>query len=580
MMAAKRVYILYIVLATVAGVAFGAWVAGSRIESPAEVAARTAAPTPSPILVPVEKRTLSSDIVTRGTVRFGLPQPISIAPSPLKISAGLVATLPVRNTQFEEGDVILSASGRPVFVLRGQVLAYRDLVPGTNGDDVRQLEQALERLGFDPGPVDGAYDQQTSAAVAQWYKAKGWEPFGPTRDQLANIRTLEREWGDAMRAKMAAQTAVATAMQGVAAARATAEQSNIAAALESAARADDRRKLIKVQGSGGSLSVENERAKADYADASAAADIEAQIADRALIVLDPRQPETARLAADAKLELARAARRKTTLEGRLAVQAAEREAMLAEERIKLAEAAVRAARLEGQKAVQAALDAQRLAEFDLKMTTGRADQLATDLGLARHKLGFQVPADEVIFIRNFPVRVEEVTAVVGGAATGPIMSVTDNQLAIDSSLPLDAAPLVKPGMRVAIDEQALGIKASGRVETVAGSPGTRGVDGFHIYFEVRVDNTPIQLQGFSVRLTIPIESTKGAVTAVPISAVSLAADGTSRVQVEKNGVLEYIAVEPALSAGGYVEVTPVEGELVPGQLVVVGYKNPESKDLK
>jgi hypothetical protein len=262
------------------------------------------------------------------------------------------------------------------------------------------------------------------------------------------------------------------------------------------------------------------------------------------------------------------------------VQAAEREARLAEERIRLAEAAMRTAHLEGQRAVRAALDAQKLAEFDAKMTTERADQLAADLGLARHKLGFQVPADEIIFIRNLPVRVEEVTAAVGGAATGPIMSVTDNQLAIDSSLPLDAAPLVKPGMRVAIDEQALGIKASGRVETVAASPGTRGVDGFHIYFEVHVDDTPIQLQGFSVRLTIPIESTKGTVTAVPISAVSLAADGTSRVQLEKNGVLEYIAVQPGLSAGGYVEVTSVDGLLVPGQLVVVGYKNPESKDLK
>lgn len=534
-MAAKRVHVLYIVLATVAGVASGAWVAGSRIESPAEVAARTAAPTPSPILVPVEKRTLSSDIVTRGTVRFGLPQPISIAPSSLKTGTGLIATLPVRNIQFEEGNVILSASGRPVFILQGQVPAYRDLVPGATGDDVHQLEQALERLGFRPGPVDGAYDQATSAAVAAWYKSKGWEPFGPTRDQLVNIRTLEREWGDATKAKMAAQTAVATAIQGVAAARATAEQNNIAAALESAARADERRKLIEVQGSGGSLSLENERAKADYADRAAAADIAAQIADRALIVLDPRQPETARLAADAKLELAQAARRKTNLEGKLAVQAVEREARLAEDRIKLAEAAVRTANLEGQRAVRAALDGQKLAEFDAKMTTERADQLAAELGLARHKLGFQVPADEVIFIRNLPVRVEEVTAAVGGAATGPIMSVTDNQLAIDSSLPLDAAPLVRPGMRVAIDEQALGIKASGRVEMVAASPGTRGVDGFHIYFEVRVDDTPIQLQGFSVRLTIPIESTKGAVIAVPVSAVSLAADGTSRVQLEKMG---------------------------------------------
>jgi multidrug efflux pump subunit AcrA (membrane-fusion protein) len=95
-----------------------------------------------------------------------------------------------------------------------------------------------------------------------------------------------------------------------------------------------------------------------------------------------------------------------------------------------------------------------------------------------------------------------------------------------------------------------------------------------------VDRTPIPLQGFSVRLTIAIESTKGAVVAVPVSALSLAADGTSRVQVEKNNQLDYATVRPGLSAGGYVEVTPVDRELVPGQLVVVGYKNPENKDLK
>jgi hypothetical protein len=107
-------------------------------------------------------------------------------------------------------------------------------------------------------------------------------------------------------------------------------------------------------------------------------------------------------------------------------------------------------------------------------------------------------------------------------------------LAVDSSLPLDAAPLVKAGMPVAIDEQALGIKATGFVETVATTPGTRGVDGFHIYLGIRVDSTPVRLEGFSVRLTIPIESTKGTVTAVPVSALSLALTAP-RAQVEKKG---------------------------------------------
>ena len=80
-MSNQRITALLVVLALVAVVAVGSWVVGSQIESPAEAAARTAPPKPSPILVPVEERVLSSNIVTRGTARFGLPQPLAIAPS-------------------------------------------------------------------------------------------------------------------------------------------------------------------------------------------------------------------------------------------------------------------------------------------------------------------------------------------------------------------------------------------------------------------------------------------------------------------------------------------------------------------
>ncbi len=143
-----------------------------------------------------------------------------------------------------------------------------------------------------------------------------------------------------------------------------------------------------------------------------------------------------------------------------------------------------------------------------------------------------MPADEIIFVPSLPVRVHEVTASVGASASGSVMSVTDNQLSINSQLPIAAAPRVTPGMKVAIDEQALAIKATGVVETVANAPGTRGVDGYHFYLGVRVESTPVNLAGFSVRLTIPIETSRGAVIAVPTSAVSLAVDGTSRVLVE------------------------------------------------
>ena len=586
-MASRRIKMLAGVLAAVAAAASLAWVVGSRIESPADAAARTAAPAPSPILVPIEKRVLGSSVVTRGTVRFGLPEPISIAPSTLKPAAGLIATLPLRGVQVPEGGALLTASGRPVFVLRGNLPAYRDLVPGIRGDDVRQLKEALTRLGYDPGTVDGYYSQQTAAAVARWYRAKGWEPFGPTREQLALIRTLEHDAGDANKVAQAAATAAAAAAPAVDAARAAAEHSARTSAAEVAARMAELHSLEAGRDTDLSLALRNERAKADHANAAAESDLAAQIADEAFISLDPRQPETARMAAKAKLELARATAHKTRLEGLAAVQAAERAAAQVGGKIELAKSAVtsaqlaeRSVRLEGEKQVRAATDAQKLAEYDARLAGERARQLAADLNLAQDKLGVQLPVDELVFLRTLPVRVEEVKAIVGAPATGPVLSVTDNLLSIDSSLTLDSAPLVKPGMKVAIDEQALGVKATGTVQTVAGTPGTRGVDGFHIYFEVRVDPTPVKLDGFSVRLTIPIKSTDGAVTAVPMSALSLAADGSSRVQVHEEGELKYVTVKPGLSADGFVEVTPINGKLEVGQLVVVGYNDPKSQDAK
>ena len=54
--------------------------------------------------------------------------------------------------------MLIEVNGRPVLALQGDAPMYRTLRPGDTGDDVRQLELALARLGFDPGPVDGTYD--------------------------------------------------------------------------------------------------------------------------------------------------------------------------------------------------------------------------------------------------------------------------------------------------------------------------------------------------------------------------------------------------------------------------------------
>jgi len=567
--AGRRVRLLYTALLVVAAAAAGAWFAGSYIQSPAEMAARVAPPPPSPILVPVEEKVLSADILTRGTARFGLPQPVSLAPSPLKPGPSIITSLPLRNIQLHEGDVILTASGRPVFILEGKVPAYRDLAPELSGEDIRQLKQALIRFGFKPGDIDKPYDEQTSNAVVDWYKSKGWEPFAPTREQVAGVRALERDLADTIKAKAAAAASVDTARVTVDAARAAAVHNVRAAAIDNAAR---QQPSTGQPGASPSL-LDSERAKAKLATSAAEAELANQIAAEAIIALDPRQTETARQAANARLEVARAALEKVRLEGEMAVRAAERDAFLITARTEVGRAAERSARMEGERNIRAATDGQNLAALDLKIATERANQVAADLAIAKRKLGVQVPVDEVVFAPALPVRVEEIVATVGHPASGTVLTVTDNQLSVDGALSLESAPLVKVGMPVAIDEQALGIKATGVVETVATTPGTHGVDGFHIYLGVRVNSTPVPLAGFSVRLTIPVQSTSGPVTAVPISALSLAPDGSSRIQLKTDKGLEYLAVKPGLTANGFVQVTPVTGTVTHGDQVVVGYNN-------
>ena len=148
-------------LGLVVALAVGAWTAGREIRSSAQVAAETAPPVPSAITAPVELRVLSSEVIVRGTVRYGSPQPVVLASSEAKQASGdaeIVTTRPRPGTGVDEGSAVMSVSGRPVFVLRGAQPSHRDLGPGTRGPDVRQLESALARMGFAPGAVDGRYD--------------------------------------------------------------------------------------------------------------------------------------------------------------------------------------------------------------------------------------------------------------------------------------------------------------------------------------------------------------------------------------------------------------------------------------
>ncbi|HEV8575354.1 MAG TPA: peptidoglycan-binding domain-containing protein, partial [Dehalococcoidia bacterium] len=486
------------------------WFVGSQIDSPAEVASRTAPPAAAPILVPAEERVLSTDIITRGTARFGSPQQLALAPSSLKTGSGVAARLPLPGTELREGDSVFLTSGRPVFLLAGQQPSYRDLGPGITGEDVRQLEEALVRLGFNPGPADGVYDSSTEGAVTAWYQRSGFAPFTASAEQLAAMRALETDFNSAQIDVIGAQESVSSAEAAL-----------------NAADAAYARALATSQSSESALSAAVTTANANDKAAVAAVNSR-QAALNALVAAGATSEEIA--AADAELALARASADVTRVTGDGDVAAAQAALTSARADVTSALADVRAA----EKALEHA-------DAALSVRFRQSDLVGQGLSLARLQAGVQVPADEVIFVANTPVRVSEAVARVD-QAIGPLITVTNAVVAIDGSLRLEEAPLAKAGMAVAIDEPDLGIKATGTISRVAEAPGTNGVDGFHVYFEILVDGSPPSLVGASVRLTVPVESTGGSVLAVPVSAVTLSADGSSRIQRQHDGALEFVTV--------------------------------------
>ena len=542
-MSRRKVAVIVIVAVVLSSL--GGWAAASRMRSPAEIAARTAPPVASPVLVPAEMRTISSDVVTRGTARFGSPQKLTSVPSALKASPGIVTEVPVVGTELREGDVLLTATGRPVFLLAGARLGVRDLGPGLEGEDVRQLEEALARLGFAPGPVDRVYDAGTEAAVAAWYRSAGYAPFEATEDQRTSIRARESELAKARVEQSTALDGVATVEVDAASARAAYADAVVAQAASPA-------------------SVTAAQAQADADNAAAQADVVAKNAALADLLAGEAPAPTAVAVAQADLAAAQAGAASTRSAGERAVADALAAAATADNAVLSAQAAVGAAD-------------QRLA-IAASTAAGQgtvADFAAQETDLERRRAGVQVPADEVVFAPATPVRVSELLAAPGDQIGGPLATVTNAVVAVDGALPLADASLVTSGMLVQIDEPDLGIAATGTVSQVAATPGTNGADGFHVWFETIVDGAPANLVGASLRLTVPVRSTSGDVLAVPTGAVSLAADGSSRVERDDgHGGTTSVQVVPGLSADGFVEVTPTHGTLNPGDLVVVGTDQP------
>ncbi|MEU4173166.1 peptidoglycan-binding protein [Streptomyces sp. NPDC026665] len=199
-------------------VGVGGWFTGAQMQSPADAAAAHRPQKAGPVTVTVERQALTATVIAQGSVEYASPQRLTLAGpvgSPGSGAGGSgaddaaiqrVTKAPVAGAQLSEGDVLMQVSGRPVLVLRGSVPMYRTLGPGASGDDVKQLERALARLGFNSGGSTGTYGQGDAAAVSRWYRNKGFHAQEPSFRDRQQLGTLEAAVTTAQQALLEAQS--------------------------------------------------------------------------------------------------------------------------------------------------------------------------------------------------------------------------------------------------------------------------------------------------------------------------------------------------------------------------------------
>jgi hypothetical protein len=615
----KNVRVVVAGLIAVVFLAGAGWVAAGQIKSPAQIAADTAPPTASLLTAQVERRSLSTEVIARGTGRYGKPEAISLPTSSLKTSTQVISRIAKPDQVLRERSTAMTVSGRPVFVLQGATPMHRDIGPGDSGEDVLQLERALARAGHSPGAVDGRYDGATAGAVARLYRSRGAAPFGLTETQRDKLNTAASAVGAATDRLLQARLALRTAVRGATPAEVNQARIDATAATEAipparAAIGAARTRIAEAQDLA-SIAKRTETegdgtARRDVATAQADATAKQSALNDALTAQAEAQRAVDVLTPDstpAEVEAARSGLRVATAKipnARAELAAAQTaygaaQVVLSQSSTKARDDGRKAARdlalaqsdlREAQHTLSTLERKQRLAQARVRVlqrhtsttiereSVGAAarevNRAEADFGrLAAHS-GVQVPADEILFFAQMPVRVDTVTAKRGTQVSGDLMTVSNTTLAIDAGLSPQDVKLVKTGLPVHIEDAETAIDVHGRVTRVADRPGTNPqlADPTKTAIEVTPTGADKRLVNTSVRLTIAIKSTKGKVLTVPLNALSVGADGQSRVQVATGGRrTRLVLVNPGLAAQGNVEIEPKRGgSLKEGDRVVIG----------
>lgn len=540
--AGRRVWIFG--LCALVGVSGVSWWLGAKAQSPDQAAAKASEPESSWITAPVERRVLASTVVLRGDVTPEVSLTVGV-PSSVEGDGVVTRVPPIAGTPVVEGQVVVEVSGRPVFVMQGDVPVYRSLQPGMSGADVVQLQTALTRLGYSPD-ADGLFGEATKQAVNALYSAAGFLPIAsPTT--VADVSASEQAFHETEAAVTEAEATLA---------RATASGSGSAVVTAQAGL---------------------NHANRSYSDAMASRD---EAVTNAQVALTNAQNAY-----------------NTTMADPAATQADKDAANAA---IVLAQTSLTAAQRQGDSAVAAAGDQVRVAKVLLSeakksddVTAAQAsrdtaiqarDSAAIAFMLTSAAAGPTVAQGEVVFLPTMPARVQSAVATLGpidnasggdGESLGlGLVQLSAGGLVVSTTIRAGDEQLVRTGVSVKLLDETTNFTFAATITQIADTQTADSTGQVGRAALVTPDEPlPSELAGVNLRVTVTAAASDGEVLVVPVAAVSAGADGATRVSILRAGDTDPVdvAVTVLLTADGFAGVEPAsEATLQEGDLVVVG----------
>ena len=138
----------------------------------------------------VERRTLSDVLTVSGEVRREEVQSVrsSITGQVNRVDVEDGATI-------EVGTDLFSIDGRTAVAVPGEFPFFRPLQVGSEGADVRQLEQILADEGFGVGEIDTLFTEATRSGLAAWQIAHGYGSNGAEGDETVTLNLLPNAAG-------------------------------------------------------------------------------------------------------------------------------------------------------------------------------------------------------------------------------------------------------------------------------------------------------------------------------------------------------------------------------------------------